>query len=38
MAGNRLIRWVMISTAPQLAEILSNQFVTMLSGLANGRI
>jgi hypothetical protein len=38
IAGNSLIRWVTISTAPQLAETFSNQFVTMLSGLANCRI
>jgi hypothetical protein len=38
IAGNRLIRWVTISTAPQLTETLSYQLVTMLSGLANCRI
>jgi hypothetical protein len=38
IAGNRLIRWVTISTAPQLAETLSNQFVKMLSWLSNCRI
>jgi len=35
IAGNRLTRWVTISTAPQLEDIYSNQLVTVLSRLSN---